>query len=125
MSLVRFSYTENPINALKKKIRHTYNLHQLLRQEEYIRLFHSPAFDQMLLKVGQDDVISFKNNNQWLAFHPKDDLIYSDTENVWNELKGVYNDISVPFLKQIYKTQVEHRSNKWCFFINYCDLINL
>lgn len=91
MSLVRFSYTENPIDDLKKKIRHTYDLHQLLQQEEYATFFHSPAFDEMLLKVGRDDVISFKNNNQWLAFHPKDALIFADTENVWNVLKGVYN----------------------------------
>jgi hypothetical protein len=27
MSLVRFSYGENPIDDLKKKIRHTYDLH--------------------------------------------------------------------------------------------------
>ncbi|MDQ6482177.1 nucleotidyl transferase AbiEii/AbiGii toxin family protein [Dyadobacter sp. LHD-138] len=91
MSLVRFSYAENPINDLKKKIRHTYDLHQLLQQDEYAMFFDSPAFDEMLLKVGQDDVISFKNNNQWLAFHPKDALIFSDTENVWNELKTIYN----------------------------------
>lgn len=91
MSLVRFSYAENPISDLKKKIRHTYDLHQLLQQQEYAAFFYSPSFDEMLLKVGQDDVTSFKNNNQWLAFHPKDALIFSDTENVWNELKGVYN----------------------------------
>ena len=91
MSLVRFSYAENPISDLKKKIRHTYDLHQLLQQEEYATFFDSSSFDEMLLKVGQADVISFKNNNQWLAFHPKDALIFSDTNNVWHELKGVYN----------------------------------
>ncbi|MEZ4901782.1 MAG: hypothetical protein R2822_08510 [Spirosomataceae bacterium] len=25
------------------------------------------------------------------TLHPKDALIFSDTENVWNELRGVYN----------------------------------
>jgi hypothetical protein len=35
MSLVRFSYGENPIDDLKKKIRHTYDLHQLLKQESF------------------------------------------------------------------------------------------
>ena len=33
MSLVRFSYGENPMADLKQKIRHTYDLHQLLQQE--------------------------------------------------------------------------------------------
>lgn len=32
MSLVRFSYDEDPITSLKNKIRHCYDLHQLLRQ---------------------------------------------------------------------------------------------
>ncbi len=33
MSLVRFSYGENAIEDLKKKVRHTYDLHQLLQQK--------------------------------------------------------------------------------------------
>ena len=91
MSLVRFSYSENPIGDLKKKIRHTYDLHQLLRQADYALFLQSSAFDDMLLKVANDDVISFKNNNRWLAHHPKDALIFSDTATIWDELKGVYN----------------------------------
>lgn len=91
MSLVRFSYGEDSINDLKKKIRHTYDLHQLLRQDEYAQFFQSSAFDAMLLKVAHDDVTSFKNNNKWLAHHPKEALLFRDTENVWNELKGTYN----------------------------------
>lgn len=92
MSLVRFSYGENPMDNLKKKIRHTYDLHQLLKQNEFLRLFHSKAFDEMLLKVSNDDVASFKNNNKWLNYHPNEALIFKDLENVWNELKTIYND---------------------------------
>ena len=33
MSLVRFSYTKRPIDDLRNKIRHTYDLHQLLQQK--------------------------------------------------------------------------------------------
>src|SRR5690606_11632088 len=46
MSLVRFSYSENPIADLKKKIRHTYDLHQLLRQKEFSDFLNSSAFDK-------------------------------------------------------------------------------
>lgn len=91
MSLVRFSYGENPIDDLKKKIRHTYDLYQLLTQEEFLKFFQSTAFDEMLLKVANDDVISFRNNNQWLIHHPNEALIFKDLENVWNELKATYN----------------------------------
>ena len=91
MSLVRFSYGENPIDDLKKKIRHTYDLHQLLIQDEFLTFFQSTAFDEMLLKVANDDVASFKNNNQWLAYHPNEALIFKDLKNVWSELKVIYN----------------------------------
>ena len=91
MSLVRFSYGENPIDDLKKKIRHTYDLYQLLTQEEFFKFFQSTAFDEMLLKVANDDVASFRNNNKWLNYNPREALIFRDLENVWNELKTIYN----------------------------------
>jgi hypothetical protein len=91
MSLVRFSYGENPIDDLKKKIRHTYDLYQLLKQAEFLKFLKSEAFDEMLLKVANDDVASFRNNNKWLNHHPSEALIFKDLENVWNELKTIYN----------------------------------
>lgn len=91
MSLVRFSYSENPIDDLKKKIRHTYDLHQLLKQDEFLKFFQSTDFYEMLLKVANDDVASFRNNNQWLNYHPSEALIFRDLENIWNELKTIYN----------------------------------
>ena len=92
MSLVRFSYGENPMDDLKKKIRHTYDLHQLLKQDEFLQFFQSTDFDSMLLKVANDDIVSFRNNNIWLNHHPKEALIFKDLENMWSELKTIYND---------------------------------
>ncbi|ARS37975.1 hypothetical protein CA264_20295 [Pontibacter actiniarum] len=91
MSLVRFSYGEYPLENLKQKIRHTYDLHVLLGQEEFTAFLNSDNFDKMLLKVGQDDVISFRNNNSWLRHHPLEAFIFSELENVWEELKPTFN----------------------------------
>jgi hypothetical protein len=91
MSLVRFSYTKKPIDDLAKKVRHTYDLHRLLQHRELKTFLHSTAFDEMLLKVANDDVVSFKNNNEWLVYHPNDALFFSDIENVWNVIKREYN----------------------------------
>ncbi len=91
MSLVRFSYGENPMDDLKKKIRHTYDLHQLLKRDEFLHFFQSTDFDSMLLKVANDDIVSFRNNNSWLNYHPKEALIFKDLENVWSELKPIYD----------------------------------
>ena len=92
MSLVRFSYTEFPIEDLTKKIRHTYDLHLLLQNKELSDFFHSTAFDEMLLKVANDDVVSFKNNNNWLIHHPNKAKIFAEVESVWDILNATYND---------------------------------
>jgi hypothetical protein len=91
MSLVRFSYGENPVNDLKKKIRHAYDLHQLLHQDVFSKFFHSKDFDAMLLKVANDDIASFRSNNKWLIHHPNEALLFKDLDNVWNDLKTVYS----------------------------------
>ncbi len=91
MSLVRFSYGEEPITDLKNKIRHVYDLNQLLSEKELLTFFKSKEFDNMLLKVAQDDVVSFKNNNDWLKNHPVDSMIFGNPEKVWKELKNTYD----------------------------------
>lgn len=90
MSLVRFSYSENPTDDLKKKIRHTYDLHQMLKQDEFSDFFHSKSFDEMLLKVANDDEASFRNNNRWLIHHPMNAIIFKDLESVWSKIKSTY-----------------------------------
>ena len=91
MSLVRFSYTEEPIEDLKKKIRHTYDLHQLLQNKELSAFFDSPAFEVQLVKVANDDVVSYKNKNAWLIHHPCKSLIFNDLYAVWSQLRPTYN----------------------------------
>lgn len=91
MSLVRFSYGENPITDLKNKIRHVYDLNKLISVKELSTYFKSKEFDIMLLKVAQDDVESFKNNNEWLKNHPLNSLIFENPEKVWSDLKVAYD----------------------------------
>jgi predicted nucleotidyltransferase component of viral defense system len=91
MSLVRFSFTENPIFDLNNKVRHIYDIHKLLQDTSTNQFFNSKEFDTLLLKVAHDDVKSFKNNNAWLSNHPLKALIFSDTLNTWNQIKQTYN----------------------------------
>lgn len=91
MSLVRFSYTENPIQDLRNKIRHIYDLHKLLINNEITLFFESDEFPQMLKKVRQDDVLGYKNNNDWLSQPIKNALIFRDLESVWKDLSNVYH----------------------------------
>ena len=91
MSLVRFSYAEKPIDELKSKIRHCYDIHQLLKDKSLNTFITSKEFDTMIQKVGNDDVEGYVNNNEWLFNHPVKSLIFSDLDNTWKELISVYN----------------------------------
>jgi hypothetical protein len=91
MSLVRFSFTETPIEDLKQKVRHIYDIHKLLEIKEIHDFFDSPNFDDMLLKVADDDVKSYKNKNAWLSNHPASAILFADTETTWNQIKKTYN----------------------------------
>lgn len=99
MSLVRFSYSEDYISDLKSKIRHTYDLHQLLQQKEISDFFGSDEFEKLLNKVGQDDVESYKNDNDWLKFHPKDSRFFANLDEIWSQLESTYN---TDFRKLVY-----------------------
>jgi len=91
MSLVRFSNSDNPINDLRNKIRHIYDIHFLLKDDEVNAFFNSVDFDKMLQAVGNDDIQSFKNNNEWLKEHPVSAIIFDKPEFIWEQLENIYN----------------------------------
>jgi len=90
MSLVRFSYTVNPIEDLNNKIRHIYDLNRMLKNKEINEFFNSQEFDKLLVIVANDDMLSFKSDNEWLQNHPTQAIIFKESENVWDKLKTTY-----------------------------------
>lgn len=90
MSLVRFSYTENPIDDLKNKVRHLYDLNQLLKEPESNLFFESDDFERMLLQVGRDDIISYRSNHEWVKFPPKEALLFREPLETWQKLESTY-----------------------------------
>jgi len=91
MGLVRFSHTPEPVSDLRNKIRHIYDLHQLLQQQDMAIFFESAEFDQMLHMVARDDEVSFRNNKGWLYHHPAHALVFADLERIWPQLRATYN----------------------------------
>ncbi|NRA91802.1 MAG: nucleotidyl transferase AbiEii/AbiGii toxin family protein [Psychroserpens sp.] len=92
MSVVRFSHTEDPITDLNNKIRHLYDIHKLLSIDDVNEFFESNDFQVMLLSVAQDDVNSFRNENEWLEKHPNEAIIFNDPEGIWKQLSNTYNN---------------------------------
>lgn len=60
MSLVRFSRSEEPIMDLRNKIRHVYDIHQMLKDKDIEQFFKSHNFDDMLIKVGNNDRLDIR-----------------------------------------------------------------
>ena len=125
MSLVRFSYSKNPMDDLRMKIRHVYDLHKMLEDQKLCNFFDSNEFDTVICKVAQDDVQGFRNNNEWLVYHPAEALLFRDIENCWNGLKTAYtSDFSglvygdLPSEQQIFETLIRIKERlmkvEWC-----------
>ena len=91
ISLVRFSYTENPLEDLANKVRHTYDLHQLLKEEQISKFLKSDDFETMLIQVGKDDDKAIPNDKEWLAKHPSESLFFSETKKVWESVSKTYS----------------------------------
>lgn len=92
MSLVRFSQTEDPYTDLSNKIRHIYDVHMMLKNDTVLTFFNSIEFDKLLIQVGKDDVISYKNNNEWLKKHPAGAIIFGQAQDTWDKIKTTYRN---------------------------------
>ena len=44
----------------------------------------------MLIRVANDDVLSFKNNNSCLINHPISAVLFADQIDTWKKIKNVY-----------------------------------
>lgn len=90
MSLVRFSYTEEPYEDLAKKIRHIYDIYMILKDATVAAFFDSEEFDKLLNMVGKDDILTYKNNNGWLNAPPQNAIIYAEPEATWAAIRQTY-----------------------------------
>lgn len=63
----------------------------MLLDEDVQSFFSSIEFDKMLLKVGNDDMIGYKNNNQWIPEHPSTALIFAKANETWRQLSTEYH----------------------------------
>ena len=45
----------------------------------------------MLIKVRNDDMIGYKNNNDWILEHPSTALIFDKPHETWRQLSAEYN----------------------------------
>lgn len=127
ISLVRFSYTENPREDLSNKIRHTYDLHQMLEQDQIKSFIKSEDFGVMLLQVGRDDDKAIPNHKEWLKKHPAESLFFKELTPLWegklrNTYEGTFKDLVIGelpsedlILKSLELIKLEVEKVNWIF----------
>lgn len=90
ISLIRFSYDKNYIEALSAKIRHFYDLHFLLIDKECAAYIASDTFTEDLHELLTHDKISFDEPAGWAAKSLADSPLITNFYEIWSMLKSRY-----------------------------------
>lgn len=92
VSLIRFSFAENPSKELAKKIRHFYDLYYLTRDEDCAKYLHSSKFQYDLSELVSYDQQEFDNPQGWQTKEIKDSPLLSDFHTLWAGLRPTYQN---------------------------------
>jgi len=91
VSLIRFSFDENPVESISKKIRHFYDLHYLVNDEECARFLKSETFKERFFDIIDHDRLMFDEPNGWGNKPISESPLIRDFPTIWGKLKSVYN----------------------------------
>ena len=92
VSLIRFSFSENPIVALSGKIRHFYDLYYLIYDTECAKYIQSADFQKDLTELFAHDQQQFDEPQGWQAKTIAESPLILDFSNLWNSLRSVYQN---------------------------------
>ncbi len=96
VSIIRFSFDENPIESISGKIRHFYDLYYLLQDEVCNKYVNSEEFKAQFRKVLAHDQQQFDEPPGWNKKGIQDSLIIKDFDSMWKKLKTIYtNELSM------------------------------
>lgn len=90
VSLIRCSLADSYMPELTAKIRHFYDLHHLLQDEECRTYLSDKTFLDDFISLLAHDKQNFDKPEGWLNKHLKDSPLMTDLSSVWNSLRSVY-----------------------------------
>jgi hypothetical protein len=90
VSLLRFSFAENPKNELEKKIRHFYDLYYLANDNECESYIQSAEFQRELNELFADDQKEFDEPTEWNSKSIAESPLLSDFHAIWDSLRETY-----------------------------------
>jgi hypothetical protein len=90
VSLIRFSFDENPIDSISSKIRHFYDLYYLLKNSECTEFLESDEFKVKFDIVLQQDRKMFDYPIGWQNKSIEESPLINNFEKIWVKLKVKY-----------------------------------
>ncbi len=92
VSLIRFSFSENPIESLAGKIRHFYDLYYLYHDPECKAYLGAPSFGFDLNELIEHDKDTFEEPLGWREKEIQDSPILTDFSPIWKRLSNQYRE---------------------------------
>ena len=97
MSLVRACHEEDATAAMRRHIRHFYDICMILRSDTHVAFVQSDAFGALMVKVQAADRSLFKDAKRWLATPAHAAPIFSQPSDQWQsvspEFKGDFRQM--------------------------------
>lgn len=90
VSLVRFSFDINPVQGVAGKIRHFYDLHFLMQNEDCLSFVNRKSFKTDFTALLEHDKAIFDDPEGWKTKNYQDSPIVTDFDKLWESLKLVY-----------------------------------
>jgi hypothetical protein len=90
VALVRFSFDKKPIQGVAGKIRHLYDLHYLMQDEDCLSFVNRKSFKNDFTALLEHDKAIFDDPEGWRTKKYQDSPIVTDFDKLWENLKLVY-----------------------------------
>jgi hypothetical protein len=90
VSLIRFSFSEDPIVALAGKIRHFYDLYYLAKDSECAQYVLSVDFQRNLSELLTHDQQEFDEPQGWQSRTISESPLVNDFPALWTDLRSTY-----------------------------------
>lgn len=93
LALVRAGYAPDPLAELQAKIRHAYDLHQLLQQPALRAFLDSAGFADLLAEARADDASNQEFQGDWATRPLGEAALFSDEGRTWQRLVPTYRGV--------------------------------
>ncbi|TAL60526.1 MAG: nucleotidyl transferase AbiEii/AbiGii toxin family protein [Bacteroidetes bacterium] len=90
VSLIRFSFDENPAESISSKVRHFYDLYFLINDARCGAFIKSPAFKKQFNEILNHDKEIFDVPEGWKTKTVKESPLADEFDIIWKQVKDKY-----------------------------------